>query len=123
MSGKVFPLGSSVVLPCQVDKSLIKKSLKVEWRRRRGTDSDSETLVHLYEDGESRAEEQHKDFHKRAHFSDKITDGNFSLRLEDLRAGDEGVYRYTVYRDKECVRSKEKELELGKWKKEKLLLL
>jgi len=116
--GKVFPLGSSVVLPCQVDKSLIKESLRVEWRRTRGTDSDSEALVLLYKDGESRAEEQHKDFHKRAHFSNKkITDGNFSLRLEKLRAGDEGVYRYTVYRDEECVRSTETELELGKWKK------
>jgi len=116
--GKVFPPGSSVVLPCQVDKSLIKESLRVEWRRTRGTDSDSETLVHLYKDGKSRAEEQHKDFHKRAHFSNKkITDGNFSLRLEKLRAGDEGVYRYTVYRDEESVCSTETELILGKWKK------
>jgi len=117
MSGEVFPPGSSVVLPCQVDKRLIRKSLRVEWRRTRGTDSDSEDLVHLYEDGKSRAEEQHKDFHKRAHFSNKIKDGNFSLRLEDLRAGDEGVYRCTVYRDEKCVGSIERQLELGKWKK------
>ncbi|CAM4271831.1 unnamed protein product [Leuciscus chuanchicus] len=113
VTDNVVPLGSSVVLPCQVDKSLFQKSLKVEWRRTE-TDSDSETLVHLYEDGESRPEKQHKDFHKRAHFSNKkIKDGNFSLRLKKLRAEDEGVYRCTVYRDEECVFSTNTELELG----------
>ncbi|XDV11328.1 hypothetical protein PO909_000296, partial [Leuciscus waleckii] len=115
VTDKSVPLGSSVVLPCQVDKSLLQKSLKVEWRRTRRTDSetDSETLVHLYEDGESRPEKQHKDFHRRAHFSNKkIKDGNFSLRLKKLRAEDEGVYRCEVYRDEECVFSTNTELKL-----------
>ncbi|XDV11306.1 hypothetical protein PO909_000277, partial [Leuciscus waleckii] len=113
MSGKVIPLGSSVVLPCQVKKSLFQKSLKVEWRKTRKTDSDSESLVHLYEGGESRPEKQHKDFHRRAHFSNKkIKDGNFSLRLKKLRTEDEGVYRCEVYRGEECVFSTNKELKL-----------
>ena len=86
------PLGSSVVLPCQVDKSLLKKSLKVEWRR---TETDSETLVHLYEDG---AEKQQQDYQDRAHFfTEEIKHGNFSLRLDNLRAGDEGEYTCTVH--------------------------
>ncbi|XP_051745038.1 uncharacterized protein LOC127509874 [Ctenopharyngodon idella] len=109
MSGKGIPLGGSVVLPCQVDKSLLQESLKVEWRR-----TDSDTLVHLYEDGESRAEEQHKDYHKRAQFSNKkIKDGNFSLRLKKLRAEDKGVYRCKVYSDQDCVFSTDAELILG----------
>ncbi|KAK9978825.1 hypothetical protein ABG768_020563 [Culter alburnus] len=109
MSGKPVSLGGSVVLPCQVDKSLLQKSLKVEWRR-----TDSETLVHLYEDGESRAEEQHKDYHKRAQFSNKkIKEGNFCLRLKKLRAEDKGVYRCKVYRDQDCVSSTNTELKLG----------
>ncbi len=99
-------------LACQVDKSLLENSLKVEWRR-------AETLVHLYEDGKSRAEEQHKDYHKRAHFSKKIKDGNFSLRLKKLRAGDEGVYTCKVYKDQDCVCSVNAALELGKCKKKK----
>ncbi|XP_067236027.1 uncharacterized protein [Chanodichthys erythropterus] len=113
MSGTVIPLGGSVVFPCQVDKSLLQESLKVEWRRT-DSETDSETLVHLYEDGESRADEQHKDYHKRAHFSSKkIKDGNFCLRLKKLRAGDEGIYRCEVYRDQDCVFSTDTELELG----------
>ncbi|XP_051745023.1 uncharacterized protein LOC127509871 isoform X8 [Ctenopharyngodon idella] len=109
MDGDFIPLGSSVVLPCQVDKSLLQESLKVEWRR-----TDSDTLVHLYEHGESRAEEQHKDYHKRAQFSNKkIEDGNFCLRLKKLRVGDKGVYRCKVYKDQDCVFSTDAELELG----------
>ncbi|KAL1279317.1 hypothetical protein QQF64_025990 [Cirrhinus molitorella] len=109
MSGKFIPLGGSVDLPCQVDKSLLENSLKVEWRR-----ADSETLVHMYEDGKSQAEEENKEYHKRAHLlKKKIKDGNFSVRLEQLRAGDEGVYRCKVYRDQDCVHTTNAELKLG----------
>ncbi|KAK2917140.1 hypothetical protein Q8A67_001514 [Cirrhinus molitorella] len=109
MRGKFIPLGDSVDLPCWVDKSLLENSLKVEWRR-----ADSETLVHLYEDGKSRAEEENKEYHKRAHIlKKKIKDGNFSLRLKKLRAGDEGVYRCKVYRDQDCVHTTNTELKLG----------
>ncbi|XP_042573805.1 uncharacterized protein LOC122136160 [Cyprinus carpio] len=107
MTGQVYPLGGSVDLLCQIDKSLLENSLKVEWRR-------AETLVHLYQDGKSQAEEQHQDYHKRAHFlKKKIKDGNFSLHLKKLRAGDEGVYRCIVYKDQDCVFSADAELNLG----------
>ncbi|XP_042589466.1 polymeric immunoglobulin receptor-like isoform X1 [Cyprinus carpio] len=109
INGNVVPLGGSVDLPCRVDESLLENSLKVEWRR-----ADSQTLVHLYQDGKIRAEEQRHDYHKRAHFlKKKIKDGNFSLRLKKLRAGDEGVYRCIVYKDQDCVFSADAELILG----------
>ncbi|XP_026110624.1 CD276 antigen-like, partial [Carassius auratus] len=89
----VAPLGSSVVLPCSVHELLSVKDLEVEWRR-----TDSETLVHLYQDGESRTESQQQDYQDRAHFfTDQIQHGNFSLRLDDLRAEDEGQYKCKVY--------------------------
>ncbi|XP_051743948.1 butyrophilin-like protein 2 isoform X2 [Ctenopharyngodon idella] len=89
----VAPLGSSVVLPCYVDEFLPMKDLEVEWRR-----TDSETLVHLYQDGKSRPEAQQQDYHDRAHFfTDQIQHGNFSLHLDNLRAEDEGRYTCTVY--------------------------
>ncbi|XP_052409443.1 uncharacterized protein LOC127955735 isoform X2 [Carassius gibelio] len=93
-SGPRFaPLGSSVVLPCYVDELLVMEDLEVEWKR-----TDSETLVHLYQDGESRPESQEQDYHDRAHFfTDQIQHGNFSLRLDNLRAEDEGRYTCRVY--------------------------
>ncbi|XP_042577100.1 uncharacterized protein LOC122136711 isoform X2 [Cyprinus carpio] len=104
----MVPLGESVVLLCQVDKSLLENSLKVEWRR-----ADSETLVHLYEDGESRAKKQHKDYQHRAHFiTDEIKDGNVSLRLDKVRAEDAGKYTCKVYREQDCVHSADAELEM-----------
>uniref|UniRef100_A0A672LDT1 Ig-like domain-containing protein n=1 Tax=Sinocyclocheilus grahami TaxID=75366 RepID=A0A672LDT1_SINGR len=93
-SGPVIaPLGSSVVLLCYVDELLLMEDLEVEWRR-----TDSEALVHLYQDGESRPEAQQQDYHDRANFfTDQIQHGNFSLRLDNLRAEDEGRYTCRVY--------------------------
>uniref|UniRef100_A0A9J8ABM5 Ig-like domain-containing protein n=1 Tax=Cyprinus carpio carpio TaxID=630221 RepID=A0A9J8ABM5_CYPCA len=89
----VAPLGSSVVLLCYVDELLVMEGLEVEWRR-----TDSGTLVHLYQDGESRPEVQQQDYHDRAHFfTDQIQHGNFSLRLDNLRAEDEGRYTCRVH--------------------------
>ncbi|XP_056309058.1 uncharacterized protein LOC130220840 isoform X1 [Danio aesculapii] len=99
---KTVLMGSSIVLPCQVDKPLLQRNLKVEWRR------NSETLVHLYQDGKSQPNKQHKDYHNRAHFIlKKIKEGNCSLRLKKLKAEDAGKYTCKVYSDQECVHSEE----------------
>ncbi|KTF74265.1 hypothetical protein cypCar_00043428, partial [Cyprinus carpio] len=89
----VAPLGSSVVLLCYVNELLVMEDLEVEWTR-----TDSETLVHLYQDGESRPESQQQEYRDRAHFfTDQIQHGNFSLRLDNLRAEDEGRYTCRVH--------------------------
>ncbi|XDV11312.1 hypothetical protein PO909_000281 [Leuciscus waleckii] len=73
------------------------EDLEVEWRR-----PESETLVHLYEGGESRPEAQQQDYQDRANFfTEEIKHGNFSLRLDNLRAEDKGEYTCTVHTQKE----------------------
>ncbi|KAL0199331.1 hypothetical protein M9458_007871, partial [Cirrhinus mrigala] len=72
-----------------VDKSLLQNSLEVEWGR-----TDSETLVHLYQAGESRSKKQHKRYHYRTHFiTDEIKDANFSIQLEKVKKADAEVQR------------------------------
>ncbi len=83
-----------MVLPCYADELVSMEDLKVEWKRK-------DTLVHLYQDGESPPQQDYQD---RAHlFTDQIKHGNFSLRLDDLRAEDEGEYTCRVYSKQRCV--------------------
>ncbi len=100
-----------MVLPCHVPPHLAEDT-KVEWRR---TTKQSDTLIHLFENSKIHAEKQHQDYKERAHFfTEDIKDGNFSLRLDKLRAEDEGQYTCTVYSQRNCVFSAKTKLVLSK---------
>ncbi|XP_047672909.1 uncharacterized protein LOC113638947 isoform X2 [Tachysurus fulvidraco] len=89
----IVQLGDSVMLPCFVKTPLPLEELEVEWKR-----NDSETLVHLWQDGESRPESQNNHYYERAHFfTEEIAHGNFSLLLTDVTRKDAGVYKCAVY--------------------------
>lgn len=106
-----------MVLPCHPDTRFLRNNPKVEWRKK-----DKNILVCLYHNGENRPEEQSEDYHNRAHFFiDEIEHGNFSLRLNNLRAKDKGFYTCKVYIEQDCVFSAETKLVKGKWKKDLLL--
>ncbi|XP_072574748.1 uncharacterized protein [Paramormyrops kingsleyae] len=90
-------LGGAVLLPCFVDRSLPLEELEVDWRR-----TDSDTIVHLFQGGQSRPESQGDAYRDRAHFfSQEIPKGNFSLLLDGVRTADAGVYECVVYTEQE----------------------
>ncbi|XP_048827840.1 uncharacterized protein LOC125705351 [Brienomyrus brachyistius] len=90
-------LGGAVLLPCFVDRPLPLEELEVDWRR-----TDSDTIVHLFQGGQSRPESQGDAYRGRTHFfSQEIPKGNFSLLLEEVRTADAGVYKCVVYTEQE----------------------
>ncbi|XP_058262132.1 CD276 antigen homolog [Hemibagrus wyckioides] len=89
----IVQLGDSVMLPCFVETPLPLEDLEVEWKR-----IDSETLVHLWQNGESRPESQDQCYFERANFfTEEIGHGNFSLLLANVTSKDAGVYKCVVY--------------------------
>ncbi|XP_048827645.1 butyrophilin subfamily 2 member A2-like [Brienomyrus brachyistius] len=90
-------LGGAVLLPCFVDRPLPLEELEVDWRR-----TDSDTIVHLFQGGQSRPESQGDAYRGRVHFfSQEIPKGNFSLLLDGVRTADVGVYKCVVYTEQE----------------------
>ncbi|KAG9330988.1 hypothetical protein JZ751_021292 [Albula glossodonta] len=88
-------LGASVTLPCWVDTPLPLNELEVEWMR-----AESGTLVHLFQEGQSRPESQNPSYSSRAEFfTEEIPKGNFSLLLKNLNPEDMGMYRCRVHTD------------------------
>uniref|UniRef100_A0AAY5EQ06 Ig-like domain-containing protein n=1 Tax=Electrophorus electricus TaxID=8005 RepID=A0AAY5EQ06_ELEEL len=89
--------GGSVMPPCFVQTPIPVEELEVEWRR-----TDSETVVHLFQDGESQPESQDQAYNYRAHFfTEEISHGNFSFLLKYVTTKDTGVYKCIVYRNQE----------------------
>uniref|UniRef100_A0A3B3Q7P0 Ig-like domain-containing protein n=1 Tax=Paramormyrops kingsleyae TaxID=1676925 RepID=A0A3B3Q7P0_9TELE len=83
--------GEDVTLSCSVDTHV-----NVTER------ADSDTIVHLFEGGQSRPESQGDTYRGRARFfSQEIPKGNFSLLLEGVRTADAGVYKCVVYTEQE----------------------
>ncbi|XP_042564739.1 CD276 antigen-like [Clupea harengus] len=89
----IAQLGGSVLLPCSAETPLPLEELEVEWRR-----TDSEALVHLFQEGEVRPESQSYDYSGRAHFlTEGFVAGNYSLQLTNVTRADGGVYTCKVF--------------------------
>ena len=89
----VAQLGGSVLLPCSAETPLPLEELEVEWRR-----TDSEALVHLFQEGEVRPESQSYDYSGRAHFlTEGFAAGNYSLLLTNVTRADGGLYICKVF--------------------------
>ncbi|XP_031424541.1 butyrophilin-like protein 2 [Clupea harengus] len=88
----VAQLGSSVLLPCSAQIPLSLEELEVEWRR-----TDSDALVHLFQEGEVRPESQNEGYRDRAFFTEEIAKGNYSLLLFNVTKDDAEMYSCKVY--------------------------
>ncbi|KAJ8287172.1 hypothetical protein GJAV_G00048480 [Gymnothorax javanicus] len=93
----VVQTGKSVTLPCSADTPLPTLGLEVRWMR-----EDSGSIVHAFQEGESRSESQSPSYRGRAEFfSEEISKGNFSLLLMNVTSKDKGLYKCVVFSDRE----------------------
>ncbi|XP_066531637.1 uncharacterized protein [Hoplias malabaricus] len=91
----VAEAGEDLVLPCSLEPRDSAEDMRVKWSRLELTQSD--TLVHLYEDLSDRNERQMESYRGRtALFKEELRNGNTSLKLSSVRASDEGVYQCFV---------------------------
>ncbi|XP_066530811.1 uncharacterized protein [Hoplias malabaricus] len=88
----VAEAGEDLVLPCSLDPRDRAEDMTVKWSR---LDlAQSNTLVHLYEEGKDSNDWQMESYRGRtALFKEELRNGNTSLKLSSVQASDEGVYQ------------------------------
>ncbi|XP_072458667.1 butyrophilin subfamily 3 member A2-like [Notamacropus eugenii] len=80
-------VGGEAALPCHLSPQENAQHMKVIWRR-------SLQIVHHYEDGEDKFKDQSPDYQGRTELvRDGITSGNVTLKIQNIRASDEGWYK------------------------------
>ncbi|KAI4903317.1 hypothetical protein NFI96_001961 [Prochilodus magdalenae] len=91
----VVEAGVGLVLPCSLQPNISAVDMTVEWVR---TDlSETNRLVHLYKDYETRNDKQIKSYRGRtALFKEELWKGNTSLKLTMVQTSDEGAYKCLV---------------------------
>ncbi|XP_036420899.1 uncharacterized protein LOC118804515 isoform X2 [Colossoma macropomum] len=91
----VVELGEDLVLPCSVQPNISAVDMTVEWLR--PDLSETDRLVHLYEDHEDRNEKQVKSYRGRTRlFKVELPKGNTSLKLSAVQPSDKGAYKCFV---------------------------
>ncbi|XP_072513947.1 uncharacterized protein [Salminus brasiliensis] len=94
----VVEAGEDLVLPCSLQPNISAVDMMVEWLRTDWTET--ERLVHLYEDFKDRNEKQIKSYRGRtAMFKEELKKGNASLKLLALQPSDEGSYKCLIKSD------------------------
>ncbi|KAL7853107.1 hypothetical protein SRHO_G00188920 [Serrasalmus rhombeus] len=91
----VAEAGEDLVLPCSLQPNISAEDMMVEWIRIDRTDTDN--LVHLYEDHADRYYDQMKSYSGRTTlFKEELQKGNTSMKLSEVQTSDEGVYKCLV---------------------------
>ncbi|XP_039608421.1 uncharacterized protein LOC120528341 isoform X2 [Polypterus senegalus] len=91
--------GGEIVLNCFVNTHIPIEKLEVQWVK---TEDGSETLVHLFVEGEDQPESQNQLYKGRTELSNEsLGDGNFSLKLKSVGIKDKGIYKCKVHTNTE----------------------
>ncbi|XP_036419903.1 uncharacterized protein LOC118803519 [Colossoma macropomum] len=91
----VVEIGEDLVLPCSLQPNINAVDMTVEWIRQDQTDTNN--LVHLYEDHDDRNYDQMESYRGRtALFKEKLQKGNTSLKLSAVQRSDEGAYKCLI---------------------------
>ncbi|KAL7826735.1 hypothetical protein AOLI_G00319440 [Acnodon oligacanthus] len=91
----VVEAGEDLVLPCSVQPNISAVDMIVEWLR--PDLSETDRLVHLYENHEDKNEEQVKSYRGRTClFKEELQNGNTSLKLTAVQPSDKGTYKCFV---------------------------
>ncbi|XP_036420871.1 uncharacterized protein LOC118804491 [Colossoma macropomum] len=91
----IVEAGEDLILPCSVQPNISAVDMTVEWLR--PDLSETDRLVHLYEDHEDKNEEQVKSYRGRTRlFKEELQKGNTSLKLSAVQPSDQGDYKCFV---------------------------
>ncbi|XP_053904320.1 butyrophilin subfamily 1 member A1-like [Malaclemys terrapin pileata] len=81
-------IGGEAVLPCHLSPRMSAENMEVRWFR-----FQYHSVVHLYQEGQDKYEEQMLEYHGRTELlKDGITNGSVSLRLCQVQLSDHGQY-------------------------------
>ncbi|XP_078496810.1 butyrophilin subfamily 1 member A1-like [Lissotriton helveticus] len=84
----VIPPGDDAVLPCHLSPQINAQEMTIRWFKDKYQD-----LVHLYQDGEDRFENQMAEYKSRTTLiKDGIIAGNVSVIIHSVRPSDSGLY-------------------------------
>ncbi|XP_030635134.1 butyrophilin subfamily 3 member A3-like [Chanos chanos] len=89
----VVGAGEDVILPCSLKPNISAVNMRVEWYRLHTSDP----LVHLYNNGVDRNEDQITSYRGRTSlFREELQKGNTSLKLSRVKVSDEGQYKCLI---------------------------
>ncbi|XP_043384732.1 butyrophilin subfamily 1 member A1 isoform X6 [Chelonia mydas] len=90
-------VGGEAVLPCHLSPRMSAENMEVRWFR-----FQYHSVVHLYQEGQDKYEEQMLEYHGRTELlKDGITNGSVSLRIYQIQLSDHGQYtcffQYSIF--------------------------
>ncbi|CAB1339130.1 unnamed protein product [Coregonus sp. 'balchen'] len=89
--------GDDIILPCYIKPNISAENMRVVWFRFNLPVHQSNTQVHLYQDGRDKYHDQIRSYEGRTSlFKEELKKGNTSLKLTRVQGTDDGLYKCLV---------------------------